>query len=309
MKKKYLLFIFIFFLIILFLSPISGDDWGNYLVGKQGLHHMFGQALGMYFSWEGRIISRLLINILTYNKWLFNIIDSIAIISIIYTSYLIIKPNKNKNIIIILCILSILLMNIYTISQSITWVAGTITYLFPLSLILYYIYYIKDNKNNYFIIICIINLIVPMFVEHMGILIIIINIITLIYKYIKNKKIDKRYLTYLIISIISFITMFIAPGNNLRLEVENISFNELNIFNKIIYNILNFIYYTFIVNSFMLFLMIIVLFNLIKKNIKNNVLKYLLIILTSIYPLITIIVYNLNFIHINKYNILINRNI
>ena len=54
--------IFCFFFLILTLSPISGDDWGNYLVGKIGLRHCFGQALGMYFTWEGRLLSRILIN-------------------------------------------------------------------------------------------------------------------------------------------------------------------------------------------------------------------------------------------------------
>ena len=81
LKKEYILYFF-FFLIIMCLSPISGDDWGNYLVGEQGIRHMVGNAIGMYFSWEGRFISRLLINILTYNKWLWNIVNSFVIFSI-----------------------------------------------------------------------------------------------------------------------------------------------------------------------------------------------------------------------------------
>ena len=67
MKKenyKYL-FLFIFFTIILFLSPRSGDDWGNFLEGSLGIRHMIGNAIGMYFDWEGRFVSRLLINFLT----------------------------------------------------------------------------------------------------------------------------------------------------------------------------------------------------------------------------------------------------
>ena len=67
-EKKFLILIFAIFLIILFLSPISGDDWGNYLVGEQGIRHIIGQAIGMYFDWEGRFVSRLFINFLTYNK-------------------------------------------------------------------------------------------------------------------------------------------------------------------------------------------------------------------------------------------------
>ena len=40
MKKKiFYIGVFILFLIILFLSPISGDDWGNYIEGSKGLYH------------------------------------------------------------------------------------------------------------------------------------------------------------------------------------------------------------------------------------------------------------------------------
>ena len=83
-KKTWYYILFLFFLIIFFLSPISGDDWGNYLVGSQGLRHMVGNAIGMYFSWEGRFASRLLINLLTYNKWLWNITNSIVLVSIVF---------------------------------------------------------------------------------------------------------------------------------------------------------------------------------------------------------------------------------
>ena len=74
LKENYhYLIIFIIFLIINFLSPRTGDDWSNYLEGTLGIRHMIGQAIGMYFDWEGRFISRLLINFLTYYKVLWNI--------------------------------------------------------------------------------------------------------------------------------------------------------------------------------------------------------------------------------------------
>ena len=134
-KNRYI-YIFIFFLVLLILSPISGDDWGNYLVGKEGVYKWFSIALGMYFDWEGRLVSRICINILTYNKWLFNICNSFLITSIIYLINKCIK-SKNKNIIFCLSIMSILCMNIYTFSQVFGWVAGNITYLFPAMMFMY----------------------------------------------------------------------------------------------------------------------------------------------------------------------------
>ena len=97
-EKEFLISLFIIFLVILILSPISGDDWGNYLVGQKGIRHMIGQAIGMYFAWEGRFVSRLFINLLTYHKWLWNIINSFLLVSIIYFTVKIINP-KNKKII------------------------------------------------------------------------------------------------------------------------------------------------------------------------------------------------------------------
>ena len=89
MKKKiFFKCIFIFFLIIFFLSPISGDDWGNYIEGSRGLYKSITEAIGMYFSWEGRFISRVLINILTYHKVLWNIVNSFnTIITFIFLLY------------------------------------------------------------------------------------------------------------------------------------------------------------------------------------------------------------------------------
>ena len=125
-EKYFLISLFVIFLVILILSPISGDDWGNYLVGQKGIRYMIGQAIGMYFDWEGRFVSRLFINLLTYHKWLWNIINSFLIVSIIYFTVKIINP-KNKKVIYLLSFFSIVLMNIYTFSQSVTWIAGNIT--------------------------------------------------------------------------------------------------------------------------------------------------------------------------------------
>lgn len=308
--------IFCFFFLVLTLSPISGDDWGNYLVGKIGIRHCFGQAIGMYFSWEGRLVSRILINLLTYNKWLWNIINSLLITGIIYVIIKLIKP-KNKILVICLSMLTILLMNVYTFSQIIVWIAGNITYLFPLALILFYISDLKNNKEPTkikILIMIIFQLLVPMFIEHMAVLLIIINLSLLLFKYYKTKKIDKIYLMYTMISIVSTLTMFLSPGTKLRSGMENIKFNNLNIFHKVLYNIPNFIYYTFIVNSFLLLLLSITNIYRVKKLNKTKMVKTILISYLTIVPILTIILYNLSmFIQlphillelVNQHNILI----
>ena len=289
--------IFGFFFTILTLSPISGDDWGNYLVGKQGMIHSFVQAFEMYFNWEGRLVSRILINILTYHKWLWNIVNSLFITGIIYGIIVVVKP-RQKKLTICLSILTVLLMNIFTFSQIIVWVAGNITYLFSFFLLFFYLLNILKNQQKesiiFKIMLVFINLILPIFVEHISVLLIMINISTLVIKYYQSKKWDKEYLIYTIISILSTLIMFLSPGTIYRQSIENTQFNHFNILEKIIYNIPNFIYYTFIINSFLLLLLTItIIFRIIRK--KQNKAKSMIIILyMSIIPILTIFVYNLS---------------
>lgn len=295
--------IFIFFLIIFFLSPISGDDWGNHLEGIQGFHHMIAQAVGMWFTWEGRFISRVLINVLTCNKWLWNIINSIALVGIINYIEKIVKF-KNKKLMLLLLFSTILFMNIFTFSQTVTWLAGNITYLFVIPLILVYFYIINNDKYNKFtnVLLVILNIIIPMFVEHMAILLILLNIYFIVDYYIKNKKINKKLIVFLLISIISFGLMYFSPGNAIRKATENIEFNKLSLFGKIMYNFPNLIFYTYRINYFLIPILVIGNILLIKKNIKNTLVRIVLYLLEVITIPFTAL-YLLNSFNITTFNI------
>ena len=296
----------IFFEIILFLSPISGDDWGNYLVGQTGLYHSIGNAIGMYFDWEGRFVSRILINILTYHKILWNIINALALTITIYYLKKLINPH-NKKMSFLLVLFIILFMNIYTFSQVIVWLAGNITYTLVIPLLLYYLDIVinkKDNTKLNIILIFLLNLIIPMFIEHMAIILVLINLYIII-KELKNKKINKKYLLYFIISLLSFTIMFISPGSLKRASIENIEFNNLSLIGKILSNIPNFIYYTFITNFYTILLMIIANYYLIKNNIKNKAFKILSYFFFLLPPLIITINYlsnSLNYHFLNNLN-------
>lgn len=309
-KKIFYVTVFLFFCTILFLSPISGDDWGNYGVGKLGLYHSIGNAVGMYFSWEGRFISRILINILTYHKYIWNIINSFLITLTIYFSLKFIKP-KNKSMIYILSLLIILLMNIYTFSQTITWIAGNITYFFVIPIILGYFYYLFEERKNSnlenFLFIAT-NIIGPMFVEHMALVLITGNVLILLHRFQKKGKWDKKIIIYIILSTISTSIMLLSPGSRARSLMENIEFNSLGLFGKIAYNIPNFINYTFIVNSYMLILTTISNYLQIKNTFKNKYLKIILITFIIPIPLFTIILYPLSNFYESSLQLLINQN-
>lgn len=297
MKKeniKYILLI-LFFILILFLSPISGDDWGNYIEGSKGIRHIFGNAIGMYFDWEGRFVSRILINLLTYHKVLWNVINSLMIVGIIYYITKIVKP-KNKKLVFILSTLIILVMNIFTFSQVVVWVAGNITYLFVVPIMLYYFYQLFENNHNTKLnctICAFLNIIIPMFIEHMAITLVVGNILILIYKYIKDKKLDKQLLIYLSLSIISLFTMLLSPGSIKRSKIENIEFNKLSVIGKLSYNIPNFIYYTYFISPYLTILSVIGNYYLTKE-IKNKYLRFSSSIYLLFVPIIITIIYILS---------------
>lgn len=303
-NKNYIILFFLL-LIIMFLSPICGDDWSNYLEGTNGLRHMFTEAIGMYFDWEGRFISRILINILTYYKPLWNFVNSFALVSMIYLIIKIIKPKHPKTC-FYLTVLLIPMMNIFTISQVVVWLAGNITYLLVIPLLLFYFYTVFDSKKHSkktIILLALLNMIMTMFVENMGVVLVVANILILINRYLKTKKIDKEILTYLIASIVGLLSMLLSPGTAKRSKTENIYFNELSLFGKIFYNIPNFIFYTFTSNYYLLILMSIANYYLVKNFIKNKKLRIISYLYLLIFPIITIFLYLLKTFAIISFNL------
>lgn len=292
-ERKFCIFIFIFYLILFFLSPISGDDWGNYIAGSNGLYHSIGNAVGMYLSWEGRFVSRVLINILTYHKVLWNFINAFAISLLSFLSIRIIKTKNNK-LSYLLILLLIPFMNIYLFSQTIVWLAGNITYFLEIPFMLLYfllIYKEKYDTKINFAFLILLSIGIPMFVEHMALILIFGNLLILGYKYYKTKKIDKKIIILTIISIISTLSMLLSPGTKTRSLSENVEFNKLSLFGKIGYNLPAFIYYTFMDNYYLLILFIISNYLLIKKQLKKKSLKIILTLFLTIVPVITIFLY------------------
>jgi hypothetical protein len=288
------LLIFLFFLTIFCFSPISSDDWGNYVVGIKGVREWIDHSISMYFAWEGRFASRLLINAFTYNKWLWNILTALSMSLLYILTIKLIKPKK-VTLISIAFILSILLIGGEIFLQTYLWLAGNITYFIPLVLIFIYLYMISHyvsktilNKWYVYTLWLILNLIIPMFVENMGALIVIINVIMLGYILITNKRFDKLFFVSLIISLISFLTMIMSPGTIARIAYESSLSNEVSFFERIFINLPNFIEYTITGNNLLLLIFPISYIYLAFRKIKNLYLRILVIIL-NILPFLTFI--------------------
>ena len=314
-KKKTLIYLCILLLtfgIFSFLLPISGDDYGCYIAVYGNLYKSIILAKEMYYSWEGRFIGRIIILVLSYYKYFFNIITTLLIG---YLFIIVIKSIKNiKNSTYILLIFAIFALNVDMFSQCYTWVAGTVTYLYPsVFILLYFIYiYLNKNKNISFlgyILFIILNVCLPMFVENIACSLVFGNLLLCIYFY-KNKKNNfYKFLSLLIISSISLYIMMISSGSAIR-SASYEYFNNLSLFRKIFLNLDNISNYLFNKNIMMILLMLIIINYALKlKNIKTYKL-----VLFNVIPVLSIInnikyyiSYEINFMlptffdYLNKY--------
>lgn len=255
------LLVFVFFLLILFWMPISGDDWNNYLVGSKGLHHMIGQAIGMYFDWEGRFVSRLLINFLTYYKFLFNFITAGLLVLGIYLMVHF-RKSSYRSCLFLFAFGTILFLDNPLFTQSILWVAGSITYLFPSILILWYFYYYYHHfreKMSFskwqFVLFGCFSFCIPMFVENLAFAFVFLNFLLLIYEKIFYHRWNRFLIFNFVLSLFGAMLMFFSPGSAKRIVVEGAQ--DIGIFTQFWQNIPFFVAYTFSNNIFLVFLMIV----------------------------------------------------
>ena len=286
MKKKniYLITVLLLFLTLTFLTPISGDDFGNYISTDGSILSSIKTALSYYNTLEGRFIGRIIIMYTTYHKIIWNILTTLLFTLLVSSISKLLRKLSS----LLILILGLLLINTDMFAQSYTWLAGSITYLYPTVLTIFYfisIYYKHNNYklHDYFILISL-SIIIPMFVENIASIFVLGNIILLIYTSIKERKLNILYIITTILSSFFLIIMLKSPGSASRSLTENIEFNNLTIIGKILTNIKNFNNYVFLKNSIMLIITVIpILYYLIKKR------KIITSLLVTIIPILSII--------------------
>lgn len=281
-----------FFLFFLFfsLTPITGDDWGNYLVGKRGLESVWNTAVTMYDTWEGRFVSRIFLDFFTYHKWLWNMINAGMITFFVYCCYKVINCDKKKAF-YLLPIIFILVVNRNFFSQCYLWLAGNMTYLFPTVMTIGVFLYCFNYHNKTILsnsLICIISFMIPMFVENIGCAYVGCLVFYLIYEYIKSHKISRFGIVMLILASFSLIMMLLSPGSQIRMEM-NQEFYQLSLFERIFHNIPKLIYYMFFTNGIVTLVMLIPINYVIFQKISKKTIKYCSLFLFNIIPILTIL--------------------
>ena len=304
------------FLLLFFVHNLIGlyyDDYGNaslsygsIIDGVEGTNfnigHIFKWIANTYMNWGGRVLyaSTILIPLLKGGSTVYMLLQSIIITIILYLSYKIIlnyniKIKDKKIFIPIILFILYCLIDIAIHRGGTYWASASILYVWPMLPFLLSIYLYQKLKNKIkekntkkwkinFIILMLMIFIATFSQEQIGIAVIIFYVVYIFFDHLKEiKKYLKLDLFVLINSIISYAILFFAPGNMSRLAT-NSDFSNLSFFEKIEQNmpiILKILFSNemFIFVLILSMVLIISLFNNIKKN------KYLLI------PIITQIIF------------------
>ena len=250
------MFVFCFFAIITYRTPLAGDDWGYAINGMKG--NPFVTAIEFYFSWSGRYFSELWGFIVAPNKWLWNLLNPL-LFTVIYLCIQILVNKDDKVLVALGSLFLVLYASDYLRMETYTWIMGT-TYVVPLAFSLVYFcliqpvvfYDLKWSKKR--MISCIVlNFYIGLCMENIAAVMILANIIVCLYQFF-NKKNWKPFAFVGIISLVSFVIMRMSPGSAYRLS-ENTEWISMSLFEQIGCNISYFLRYTFYDNKYLIILL------------------------------------------------------
>lgn len=228
---QYFPFLLIFIIIFIgcFFVDIFGyadDSWFIELSSKKSNIDFLTWRYGY---WTSRIIIEFfLINLLKMGDIVCSIFVS-AIFSLlgvaISKTFIINKEDKEKNKIINWIILFLLLTISYDVLIGAGVMATTVNYLFPITLGIFVLLFIrksilKEEIKKYEYPLYLFFAIVATNMEQMCAILFVINFLSLVYFIVKEKKINVFNLILLIISIIGLLNILLCPGNTSRYELE-----------------------------------------------------------------------------------------
>lgn len=289
--KFYCALVFIFFLILGFLVPYTGDDWNNILYDGK-ISTMIKIAVDSYNSFEGRFFSRVFDLVFVYYKPIWVIVNACGMTFLYYFINKMVN-SKKKSFFLVFILESLLLVDEETFSQVYVWITGNTTYFIPMIFLIFLIYINRNIFNDsdikynkiFYIIIPILSFINSMFVENVTVGIITVYILVIVYQYIKNKKINILMLISMFTSLIGLYLMLNSPGTLNRLNTMD-AFNNMTLIEKIISTFPRQLNEVFVKNSYLTLILVFISIVLIKDNIKG-IKKYILILFSSIIPVLT----------------------
>lgn len=313
-KTIFFIFLAIFILLYFIHSVVYMyfDDFGNAAIsyayvtpGVNGTDYTFEQLLEwakhIYMEFSGRILYAVLfiIPLLKNGISTYMLIQSIVITLIILYMYKIIiyitNLEKHKEIVPIAIMALYLVIDMLYLQHGTFWASASILYIWPLLPTFAFIYYFMqtndkfEKKEKYRFLMIPILIVLSFFAtcsqEQIGVGIVAFVVIYIFCKQFKNWK---KYLVLdipiLLTTIASFLIIFLAPGNWVRMD-SNTEFASLNFFEKIALNFPHIMKLIFIdpMNNYMIILTLAMIFMIgkiiIDKCIKNNKYGYLSLVI------------------------------
>lgn len=283
------------------------DDYGNASLSyatvvknvvktNYSFKQLMNEAIFTYFNFGGRVLYGIIVTLLLkHGIKPFMFMQIFVILGIFYNiSSIISKITKKKSLFYpILCMILYMLLDITILRHSLYWASASVLYLWPLlpffMLINYYMKttdLIKKGESVGYFIYILINIVLIIFTvfsqEQIGVGLLAFLIVFIIFDHIKS---ENKYLKYdlftLFFSIITYLALFMAPGNWTRLET-NKEFASFSFFEKInvnmpkIFDLLFKVKGSIYINILVAIILMYVIFIFVKNYKKNN-LYYLLL--------------------------------
>lgn len=257
-KRNIILFIiFILMLVLNFIMPYIVDDYYymynfNSNSRVSNLFDIFHSLYLHYNLWGGRVLAHFFVYLfLLLPKFVFNIFNSIIFTLLVYLMYLFVRDDREDNYNMVFFIFIIMWFIPFCFGQVFLWVTGSCNYMFTSFIILLYIYQYKKKsvlKYQMFINI-ILGFLSGMCNENFS-----FGCICIIFLYmVFSKKFTKNNIAGFVSLIFGYLFLMLAPGNFVRFDNVNGSFNIMIVFKKVLFLFSNY----FILIFFIMFLLFI----------------------------------------------------
>ncbi len=279
-KLLIMLGVLLFFLILGYIFPYSGDDW--YWGSSVG----YARFKTFFHDYNGRYAANIISLVVNRSLVLRTFYVGILLFLIPYLSYKLI--NEKRFSLFLLATFLLLAVNKSMFRQVIAWTSGFVNYTTPVVLLLVYFHFLKSTKENkmIYLLMFFLGFGLTLFVEHITIYSIVINISILIFAYLKSKKISFKSLFHLAGSVAGAICMF--TNGNYLMVLENksgyqkISHSFIDIIRRAHANmttiykeaVMNNIWLNIILGVLLLAIIIKVLYKKKEKNSKKKIMGY-----------------------------------
>ena len=209
-NNKIYLMLLLFFAILGFLFPYVADDW--FWGTGWGLHQL---KLG-FSEVNGRWIGNILVIILTRSRILRSLAVGIVMTGIIYMINCF-KSHKKNNI--LFTFIAIMTVSMPIFKETIAWTSGFVNYVVVNFFLILTLFLNKDLffkkkiefKKHIWILLFFLGIINSLFMENVTLFNLALSIFFIIFDIIKEKKVHKEHISFLVGSIIGTTIMFINP--------------------------------------------------------------------------------------------------